>query len=196
MPTHPLSLLRIPAILAVVCLSFALTTAQHDTTGGSTAGGGALGGPTKPSTKPTTKTPSRTTTPATRKPTAAGNPRRVVPKAPTADSYVKQGDEQYDEKNYADALQSYLKAIQLNPSLAEANYRIGWIYNEQNQYQQALTYLDRSLQLNSNNAAAHAERGYAYRKLKRYSEALAAYQQAIAIKSWRSTSLSPWQGAG
>ena len=127
MSNYPRSPLRFMCVVGIVCLSFSLANAQHDSTGGPTAGGGALGGPTKPATKPATKpSATGTTKPAsTRKPPVAAAPRKVVPKTPTtptglptADFYVKQGDTEYDAKNYNDALQSYLKAVQLNPSLA------------------------------------------------------------------------------
>src|SRR4030095_13987305 len=142
----PLSF-RLISIMAILCISVASALAQHDGTG-STAGGGSLGGPTKPktttkpaTTKPTTSSTRRKTPPTTTPTARRTAPRPTTPTTSTADSYEKQGDEQYDAKEYNDAVQSYMKALQINPSSAHANYRIGWIYNEQEQYAQALTYL-------------------------------------------------------
>src|SRR4030095_2268090 len=140
----PLSF-RLISIMAILCISVASALAQHDGTG-STAGGGSLGGPTKPrtTTKPTTTKPTTTSTRRTTPTTTTPTTRRTAPRpttpttvtTPTAEFYEKQGDEQYEEKNFNDAIQSYMKALQLNPSSAHANYRIGWIYNEQEQYTQ------------------------------------------------------------
>jgi tetratricopeptide (TPR) repeat protein len=45
--------------------------------------------------------------------------------------------------------------------LANALYRIGWIYNDLEDYDSALTYLQRVVSLRPSDAAAYFELGYA-----------------------------------
>src|SRR5262245_35861762 len=143
MPTCRPSL-RFIGIIAIISIAVASAFAQHDSTGG-TAGGGSLG-PSKPktTTKPTTTrtttstrkttTPTTTTTPrrTTTTPTTTTTPRPTTSTV-NADFYEKQADVQYDAKNYNEALQGYLKVLEMNPSSAHSNYRVGWIYNDQEQ---------------------------------------------------------------
>src|SRR5690349_16576540 len=117
----------IAVLFLVSCGSVVL--AQHDS--GPVTGGGMIGGSTtRTSSKPST--PRRTTTTPTT--------RRVPPartttdtKTTTADAYYQQGEALYNAKKYSEALEPYLKAVQLNPLMSNAWYRIGWIYNDQEQ---------------------------------------------------------------
>ena len=165
--------------------------AQHESSGGSKdmMGGSTVGGntgraPTKTSsTKPPVKTntaattvrkPPVTTTPPVKKPT--------VVKGPDANYYNSQGDQFFTAKNYTAALTSYQKAIELNPSLATAQYRIGWIKNDQEDYEEAIEPLNQAARLQPT-YSAYYELGYAYRKLERYDEAMNAYKESLRIKS-------------
>ena len=120
-------------LLILTTSSFAL--AQHES--GGVTGGGMIGGSTgRPSTKPATKAATK---PAT-KPAATTPRRRTTPSTPvkrpatptttTADIYYQQGEALYNAKKYREALDKYFDAVEINPSLATALYRIGWIYND------------------------------------------------------------------
>src|SRR5262249_44476733 len=116
-------------VMILLCVGI-VVFAQHDS--GGVTGGGMIGGSTtRTSTKPagTTTAPRKRPTPAT---TTKPTPARTTSdtKTPTADFYYQQGETLYNAKKYKDALESYLKATQINPSMASALYRIGWIYND------------------------------------------------------------------
>src|SRR6266566_4332922 len=159
------------ALVAALSLTAGTAMAQHDV-GGGTAGGGAAGGDSGRGT-PARRTIRRP--PATRRPTPPVRP------GITAEQYNQQGDAQFEAKQYDDALDLYLKAVQLKP-LALAFYHIGWIYNDKDDYDQAIPALQQSVRLNPSDAVVLNELGYSYRSLKRFDEALDAYRRAIAAK--------------
>ncbi|MDX6529373.1 MAG: hypothetical protein QOH41_1663 [Blastocatellia bacterium] len=168
------------ALAGALLFSAGVALAQHDVGGGSTRDA-ATGG--ESSSRGGTRAPVKRTRTA---PTTVRRPRPPVRRETTAEQYNQQGDELYDAKQYDDALELYLKAVQLKPS-AHAYFRIGWIYNDRDDYDQALSPLQQSLRLNPNDAIALAELGYSYRSLKRYDEALASYRRSIAVKRDYST---------
>ena len=100
----------------------------------------------------------------------------------TAESYYDRGEVLYKEKKYSEALPFYQRAVQVNPSMANALYRIGWIYNDRENYNTAVESLKKAVALNSKYTAAYFELGYANKKLDNYNEALSAFQQAVRLK--------------
>ena len=121
-------------LFTVVVLLFGATivNAQHETSGGSKdmMGGSTVGGNTgrTPTRTSTTKPPVKTNSGAStvRKPPVTTTPpvkKPPVTKGPDANYYNSQGDQFYTAKNYTAALTAYQKAIELNPSLANAQYR-------------------------------------------------------------------------
>jgi tetratricopeptide (TPR) repeat protein len=161
------------AIAGALLLTAGVALAQHDVGGGSTSSG-AVGGDSGTRRTTTVKRPRPV-------PTTVRKPRPPVRRETTAEQYNQQGDELFLAKQYDDALEVYLKAVQLKP-LAPAYYHIGWIYNDKDDYDQALSALQQSVRLNPNNPIALSELGYSYRNLKRYDEALDSYRRAIALK--------------
>ena len=99
-----------------------------------------------------------------------------------AEEYRKRGDALRSQKNYTDAATQYLSAIRLRPDYAEAQYELGWIYNELKQYSEAIEPLKAAIRSNPVYATAESELGYSYKNLKRYDEALEMYRQAIRHK--------------
>ena len=69
----------------------------------------------------------------------------------TKQSYVSKGNKLYDAGKYADASLNYRKAIQKDPKLGEAYYRLGLAAIKQNQPREAYTSLYRAVQLLPNN---------------------------------------------
>jgi len=132
----------------MACSSVAL--AQHDPSG--VTGGGMIGGSTgrpasKPATKPATKplikpASTTTTTPAPRRRTTpttpVTRPATTTTTSSNADYYYQQGEALYNSQKYREALDPYLKAAQINPSMASALYRVGWIYNDLEEYDSAV----------------------------------------------------------
>src|SRR5258708_21390874 len=131
------------AALVTFLFSTGVVRAQHDASGGTPAGmvGGSVSGSTgRTSSKPA----SASSVPRRRAPAPA---RKPPVRGFSADYYNRQGDEFYKANNYKDALEAYLKAVDLNPNLATAQYRIGWIYNEREEYDDALEPLKRATAL-------------------------------------------------
>ena len=170
---RPLSIL---ALAGALSLTAGVALAQHEVGGGS-ASGAATGGGGESSSRSTTV--KRRTTPSTvRRP---ATPKPPVKRGITAEQYNQQGDELFEAKQYDEALEVYLKAVQLKP-MALAYYHIGWIYNDKDDYDQAVSPLQQSVRLNPNDAVVLSELGYSYRSLKRFDEALDSYRRAIAVK--------------
>ena len=118
---------------------------------------------------------------------AASTP--VVPRSSTTtgpfasgQSYYDQGEALYKQKKYEEALDLYLKAVQVDPSMADAFYRIGWIYNDRGDYNSALDPLKKAAALQPNDSASYSELGYAYKNLSNLDEALKAFRQAVRLK--------------
>jgi len=99
----------------------------------------------------------------------------------TADGYYQQGEQLYNAKKYKEALPLYFKALEQNPSMADALYRIGWIYNDLEDYERAVAPLKRVTVLKPT-AAVFFELGYANKMLVHYPEALTAFKEAIRLK--------------
>src|SRR5258708_34146780 len=169
---RPLSSL---ALAGALSLTAGVAMAQHDVGGGSTKDA-AVGG--EPSSRGKTVKRPRTTPSTVRKPPPVRAP---VRRGITAEQYNQQGDAQFEAKQYDDALELYLKAVQLRP-LALAFYHIGWIYNDKEDYDQAIPALQQSIRLNPSDAEVLSELGYSYRTLKRFDEALDSYRRAISPK--------------
>src|SRR3954465_7226160 len=162
------------ALAGILLLTAGSAMAQHDMGGGAAAGGAANGGGSTSRIAPARRVPKRTTT--VRRTTTPA--RRGV----TAEQYNAQGDEFFRAENYDDALEAYLKAVELKP-ISSAYYHIGWIYNDRDEYESAIDPLQKATRLNPNDATAYGEMGYSLYKLKRSQEAIAAYRQAVQMKS-------------
>src|SRR2546423_1068097 len=132
------------ALAGTFLLTGTVAMAQHDVGGGSTKDT-ATGGESssRGSSRAVVKRP-RTT------PTTVRRPRPPVRRETTAEQYNQQGDELFESKQYDDALELYLKAVQIKP-LAIAYYHIGWIYNDRDDYDEAVTALQQSVRINPNN---------------------------------------------
>src|SRR5689334_12022822 len=143
---------RLPLISLTVFTTLLFATAgtalaQHDPS----SGGGVIGGGTISTGRPTNKPANRTTSGST-KPTRTTTTHRTTTSRPTtnkpsnnaaAENYYQQGEALYNQQKYREALDFYLKAIDINPSMATALYRAGWISNDMEEYDQALDYLQR-----------------------------------------------------
>ena len=75
-------------------------------------------------------------------------------------------------KRFAEALQSYDRAIQLKPDQSEAHYNRGIALGELKRFEEALQSYDRAIQLKPDYAEAYSNRGIALGELKRFEEAL------------------------
>src|SRR5687768_11608150 len=125
-----------PPRFLLACLSTSLlllacggvAVAQHEPGGGTI--GVSTGRPSnKPATKRGTKPASATTTPRTQRqitPAPVNKPATTGPvqTSTSAEYFYQQGEALYTSHKYREALQPYLKAVDINPSMTSALYRI------------------------------------------------------------------------
>jgi len=162
------------ALAGALSLTAGVVVAQHDVGGGSTKDAATGGDSSTRGSRAAVKRTRATTT-------AVRRPRPPVRRATTAEQYNQQGDELFEAKQYDDALDLYLKAVQLRP-IASAYYHIGWIYNDKEDYDQAIPPLQQSVRLSPNDAVVLSELGFSYRSSKRYGDALEMYRRVISLK--------------
>lgn len=101
----------------------------------------------------------------------------------TAYDYYSEGWDFYVEDKYREAIESYDKAIALNPRYAEAYQCRGAVYELLEEYDQALDDYNKACQLNPKNPFAFSSRGGLYKKLKLYDKALEDCESAIRLDS-------------
>ena len=65
---------------------------------------------------------------------------------PSAEDYFNQGNQYYGQGQYAQAIDSYTKAIQLDPQVASAYGNRGLVYSDQKQYDLAVADLNKAIE--------------------------------------------------
>lgn len=104
--------------------------------------------------------------------------------------YVDRGRELYRDDQDEKALEAFQQAIQIDPDLAEAHFRLGLTFDALGQkqeaeaaYKKAIEKYKKHLQENSDDAEAHYNLGQTYAALSLYNEAVSEYRQATRLKS-------------
>jgi tetratricopeptide (TPR) repeat protein len=104
--------------------------------------------------------------------------------------YVDQGRELYRDDLDEKALEAFQQAIQIDPDLAEAHFRLGLTFDALGQeqeaeeaYRKAIEKYKKHLRENSEDAEAHYNLGQTYAGLSLYNEAVNEYRQATRLKS-------------
>jgi len=96
--------------------------------------------------------------------------------------YMGLGDAYYyGTKDYAKAVDAYVKGLQYQPDNDVAAYNVGWASNDLGNYDDAIKWLNECLRIKPNYSPAYTELGYANYKLKQDSTAMNAYQKALQI---------------
>ena len=78
-----------------------------------------------------------------------------------------------------EARASYLRALHLNPALAQAHYNLGLLAQQSGQSQEAQQHYEQAIRQQPNYAQAHNNLGNLLRSQGKLNEALAAYQAAL-----------------
>lgn len=84
-------------------------------------------------------------------------------------------------RDYAGALESYQKALALQPSSSEIHQRIGSAYRRQGRWDEALASFARALELDPANATLLEDVAGLYRGLRRYKEAAPLYERVVEL---------------
>lgn len=87
-----------------------------------------------------------------------------------------------ERDDYEVVLDSYTKAIRLNPNYVEAYYNRGVAKHNLGQYEAALADYNRALELKPDNAGAYNNRGLAKYNLGQYEAAIADYNRVLELK--------------
>jgi tetratricopeptide (TPR) repeat protein len=135
-------------------------------------------------------------------------PSTPIATAPKADDFFIQAEDNYDKGDYRGAIAAYNQAININPNLAQAYYRLGLTRSKSGDNQKAVENLQKATELfaaQGKKADAIRSQGVVHSLLKDYKGAIAALTQAIRLNlkdtlaySNRGnvrSDLGDWQGA-
>jgi tetratricopeptide (TPR) repeat protein len=96
-----------------------------------------------------------------------------------ARAYLNLGKEYSRQQRYPEAIESYRRAIAIEPGLDEAYSAMGAAYFNQKNFAGALPWMQRRVQMAPDDSLRHFDLGNVYYQLKRYDDAIASYRQAI-----------------
>jgi uncharacterized protein (TIGR02466 family) len=92
------------------------------------------------------------------------------------------GVAQENQQKFAEAAETYRKALKLEPNIAEIHVNLGAVLGQLGQTEEAIASYRKAIQLKPNLAVAPFNLGFLLQNLGRYEEAVAAYRKAIAIE--------------
>jgi tetratricopeptide (TPR) repeat protein len=95
----------------------------------------------------------------------AESQRETAARANLALSFLQLGERQYRSQDFAGALDTYRRALELDPNSLITQYRLGYVYTQSGNLEQAQHHLTRALEIENNFAPALATLGYVYRRI-------------------------------
>jgi tetratricopeptide (TPR) repeat protein len=106
---------------------------------------------------------------------------KVQPSGKTPEDYYQLG-RQYQGRNQLDeAIQTYQKALALDPHLSKARDALGVAYSQQGKFDLAIEQFQALIKETPREAHLHNNLGYAYYLLGRYPEAIASLETATRL---------------
>lgn len=99
----------------------------------------------------------------------------------TAWDYWRQGNRYYDAQEYTNSVDSYSKAIALQPDVAAFYNNRGYAYGSLRDYTAAISDFDKAIELIPDLTQSYNNRGYIYNKTREHEKALADYNKAIEL---------------
>lgn len=103
------------------------------------------------------------------------------------------GIAQLNTGRHKDAVNSFKKALSLNPAFAQANFNLGNVYYELRKYKLAVDSYICAIGLDARQFAFHLNLANAYRELEEYSSALHEYDIALGLNL---VDVSGWMNKG
>lgn len=97
----------------------------------------------------------------------------------TAQYWTNLGNAYYNSGKYKEAIQSYEKAIRINPDDAEAYTNSGCAYAGLDMHEKAIESFKEAVRINPDSADAHYGLGVSYRALGMLEDAIESYELAI-----------------
>ena len=95
------------------------------------------------------------------------------------DELFKKGVQQYEAKQYDQAIETFKQVVNQSPKNHAAFYNLGLSYYYSNRYDQAISSFQQAVKIKPDYAAAHTQTGFAYTALKLFPEAITAFQQSL-----------------
>ncbi|MBA2320242.1 MAG: AAA family ATPase [Deltaproteobacteria bacterium] len=89
----------------------------------------------------------------------------------------------YKERTYAAAVAWFERALQADPTFAEAALRLGMALEDDRQYRRAIEAYQRCLSVDPKQYQAACNIGEAYRKHEKYEEAIKAYDHTLSLQA-------------
>ena len=85
-----------------------------------------------------------------------------------ANTYFDQGKRYQDQGNFKEAARSYQKAVEADPSYAEAHSNLGFSYRKLGRFDEAVGSYKKAISLNPKLAEAHEYLGEAYAEMGKF----------------------------
>ena len=99
-----------------------------------------------------------------------------------AQSYVQEGIEYSNQGNYNKARESFLKAVEEDPSNLDGHYGLGGIYNLEKKYVDAEKAFNAAVQLDPTHYNAWYSLGYTYELMGKKEDAEKSYEKYRRLK--------------
>lgn len=107
-----------------------------------------------------------------------------------AKALLDKGKQLYRDDQDTDAVAAFEQAVKLDPTLAEAHFRLGLGYEALNkreeaeaEYKKAVETYKKHLDANPDDSEAHYNLGQTYANLSQFSDAIREYRQATRLKT-------------
>ena len=104
------------------------------------------------------------------------------PRNQAAKDEFDRGRSFHKDRDYASAVACFQRALTLDPSMADAAFRLGLAYEDDRQFRKAVDAYDRCLTIKPDHVQAATNIGETHRKNEQYKEAIKAYDRALKAR--------------
>lgn len=115
------------------------------------------------------------------KDTDSSQQQTLVNNKETSNALSKLAASYYENGQIEKAIETYQKAVRINPEDFDSWYYLGVAYGDTNQWNKAIEALQKALSINPEGYVAWSVLGYAYRNSNETAKAVEAFQQALHI---------------